>query len=95
MVCLGNGPRSFCHLLDCTCRLKKDAQLESSELSFTWGKMKTAAQEAASQIALRDCSKEAVRGMSIYTVLVKAEFNTIKHSFHKRFSASHEDLIPP
>ena len=39
---------------------KKDVQLESSELSFIWGKMRTAAQEAASQIALRDCSKEAV-----------------------------------
>ena len=32
---------------------KKDVQLESCELSFIWGKMRTAAQEAASQIALR------------------------------------------
>ena len=32
---------------------KKDAQLESFELSFIWGKMRTAAQEAAPQIALR------------------------------------------
>ena len=39
---------------------KKDVQLESCELSFIWGKMRTAAQEAASQIALRDCSKAAV-----------------------------------
>ena len=39
---------------------KKDIQLESCELSFIWGKMRTAAQEAASQIALRDCSKVAV-----------------------------------
>ena len=29
-------------------------------LSFVWGKMRTAAQEAASQIALRDCSKVSV-----------------------------------
>ena len=42
------------------CRLKKDAQLESCELSFIWGKIRTAAWEAASQIALRDCSKAAV-----------------------------------
>ena len=42
------------------CRLKKDAQLESCELSFIWGKMRTAAWVAASQIALRDCSKAAV-----------------------------------
>ena len=41
------------------CRLKKDIQLESCKLSCTWGKMRTAAQEAASQIALRDCSKVA------------------------------------
>ena len=34
------------------CRLKKDIQLESCELSFIWGKMRTAAWEAASQIAL-------------------------------------------
>ena len=39
---------------------KKDAQLESCELSFIWGKMRTVAQEAASQIALRDCSETAV-----------------------------------
>ena len=39
---------------------KKDVQLDSCELSFIWGKMRTVAQEAASQIALRDCSKVAV-----------------------------------
>ena len=44
----------------CHCGLKKDVQVESCELSFIWGKMRTAALEAASQIALRDCSKAAV-----------------------------------
>ena len=39
---------------------KKDVQIESGELSFIWGKMRTTAWEAASQIALRDCSKAAV-----------------------------------
>ena len=39
---------------------KKDVQLESCELSFIWGKRRTAALEAASQRALRDCSKVAV-----------------------------------
>ena len=39
---------------------KKNVQLESCELSFIWGKMRTAAQEAASQTAPRDCSKAAV-----------------------------------
>ena len=38
--------------------------------------------EAASQIALRDCSKAAVVE-SQYKVLLKGEFNTIKHSFYK------------
>ena len=38
----------------------KDAKCESCELSFIWGKMKTAAWETAPPIALRDCSKEAV-----------------------------------
>ena len=46
--------------------------------------MRTAAQEAASQIALRDCSKAAL-GESQYKVLVKEEFNTMKHSSYKRF----------
>ena len=73
---------------------KKDAQLESCELSFIWGKMRTATWEAASQIALRDCSKAAV-GESQYKVLVKGEFNTMKHSFYKRFFVSHEDLMSP
>ena len=38
---------------------KHHAQLESCELSFIWGKMRTVAQEAASHKALRDCSKAA------------------------------------
>ena len=49
----------------CHCGLKKDVQVESCELSFIWGKMRTAALEAASQIALRDCSKAEV-GVSQY-----------------------------
>ena len=53
---------------------KKNVQLESCELSFIWGKMRTAAWEAASQIALRDCSK----------VLVKGQCNAVKHTFYKR-----------
>ena len=40
------------------CRLKKNAQLESFELSFIGGKMRTAVQETAPQRALRNCSKE-------------------------------------
>ena len=42
---------------------KRKAQLEGfilKQLNFIWGKMRTAAQETAPQIALRDCCKEAV-----------------------------------
>ena len=50
--------------------------------------MRTAAQEAAPQIALRDCSKAAVGEVYIYIkVLVKGELNNIKHSFYKKFVA--------
>ena len=44
---------------------KKDVLLENCELSFIWGKIRTAAREAASQIALRDCSKQAVGKVNI------------------------------
>ena len=66
----------------------------SDKLNFIWSKMRTAAQETASQIAeklLQSGSGEK----SIYKVLVKGEFNTMKHSFYKRFFVSHEDLITP
>ena len=47
--------------------------------------MRSADQEAASQIALRDCSKAAVGKKSKYKALVKGEISAIKHSFYKRF----------
>ena len=34
-------------------------------------------------------------GKSIYKVLEKGEFNTLKHSFYKRVSVSHEGLMSP
>ena len=77
------------------CGLKKDIQLESCELSFIWGKMRTSALEATSQIALRDCSQRGSGGKSIYEVLLKGEFNIMNHSIYKRFFVSHEDLMSP
>ena len=77
------------------CGLQKDAQCESGKLSFICGKMSTAAGETAPQTALRDCSKEVVRGRSIYMILVKGEFSAIKCLFYKRFSISHEELMSP
>ena len=85
---------SGAYLVSLKCQLKKDVQLESSELSFIWGKMRTIAQEAVS-----DSSERLLQSGSgektIYKVLVKGEFNTMKHSFYKRFFVSHEDLMSP
>ena len=39
---------------------KRDVQLETCELSFIWGNMRTVVWKEASQITLRDCSKAAV-----------------------------------
>ena len=64
-------------------------------LSFIWSKMRTAAREAASQIALRDCSKDCSGGKTINKVLVKEEFNTMKYSFYKKVFVSLEDLMSP
>ena len=70
---------------------KTDEQFEICQLSFIWGKMRTAVQETASQRTLRNCSKETV-GESQYVSLVKGEFNAIKHLLYKRFPASREEL---
>ena len=43
-------------------------------VSFIWGKMRTAAQETAFQIALRNYSKEVGGKVSIYVILVKGEY---------------------
>ena len=58
------------------CRLKKKkkkAQHECCKLSFIWGRMRTATQETAPQITLRNCSKGVGEKISIYVILVKAE----------------------
>ena len=34
-------------------------------------------------------------GKSVYKVLVKGEFNTMKHSIYKRFFVSHDGLMSP
>ena len=43
----------------------KNAQCESCELSFIWGKMRTAARETEFQITLRNCSEEALGGARV------------------------------
>ena len=59
-----------------SCRLKKYAQLQSWELSFIWGKMRT------------DCSEkllERSRGnVSIYGILVKGRIQATVHAVYRR-----------
>jgi len=51
--------------------LQNKPQHESGKLSFIWGKMKTIAQDTASQVAPRNCSKEVEKKVSIDVILVK------------------------
>ena len=52
----------------------KNAQCKSCQLSFIWGKMRTAAWEIHPQTALRNCSKEVGGKDSIHVILVKGEY---------------------
>ena len=45
----------------------------------------------SSKRLLQSCSG----GKSTYKVLMKEEFNTIKHLLYKMFSVSHEELMSP
>ena len=65
---------SFPSLVAKSVSWKKNAQCESCELSFIWGKMRTITQETAFQIALRNCSKEVGGKISIYVILVKWKY---------------------
>ena len=71
------------------CRLKKTSQSESCELSFIWGKMRTAVQQTTPQIALRDCSKETGLGAEDVCDSDEGTVHTIKYVF-SQVSSSHE-----
>ena len=60
---------------------KKKSRRESCEWSFTWGKMRTIVWEAACQIALRNCSKKVDRKVSVYAILMKAEYMKLSTCF--------------
>ena len=69
--------------------LKKKAWFENCKLNFIWGRMRTAAQETAPQIALINCSKEVVGGMvSIYMIFGEGGIHAIKHIFFQKVSTS-------
>ena len=52
----------------------KYAPHESCDLSFIWGKMKMITQGIAFHIALRHCSKEIGKKVSMYVIWVKGEY---------------------
>ena len=49
--------------------------VQSYELTFIWGKIRTGALKRATQIALRNCSEEAEEKVSIYVILVNTYFS--------------------
>ena len=50
-------------------------------------------QSESQHLSSGETAPERQRGRSIHQILVKGEFSAIKHSFCKRFSASHEKLM--
>ena len=57
-----------------------------AELGFIWGKMRTIAWDIASQIALRNCSKEVGAESQYICDFGEGEVHVIKHIFFcKRF----------
>ena len=60
---------------------QNDVQLESCELSFIWGQNEDCRSGDSSERLLQSGNG----GKSVHKVLVKREFNGMKHSFYKRF----------
>ena len=50
---------------------------------------------STSESSERLLSRVFSRGRSVYKILVKGKFSAIKHSFYKRFHASHKELMSP
>ena len=75
------------------CQLKKDVPLESSKFYLVQK------EDCSLGGSLSDGSERPLQsgsgGKSIYKVLVKGTFNTMKHSIYKGFFASHEGLMSP
>ena len=64
-------------------------------VKFYWGQNEDCSPRGSISDSSERLLQRSSGGKSIYKVLVKGEFNTIKHSFYKRFFASHEDLMSP
>ena len=57
-----------------------------------WGKIRTATQETAPQIAEKRLQRDR-EGKPVYMIYGKGAFKTIKHLSYKRFSTSHKELM--
>ena len=77
------------------CGLKKNAQRESCELSFIWGKMRTIGWETTFQVALRNCSKEVGGKVSVIYGFSEGggRVRAVKHTFWQRVAASHKEQM--
>ena len=64
---------------------KKRVQLESCELSFIWGQNEDCSPGGSISDSSERLLQNSSGGKTICKVLVKAEFNTMKHSFYRRF----------
>ena len=73
----------------------KNAQCESCELSFIWGKNEDYSPGDSTSDNSERLLHRGSGGMSIYKILMKGDFNAIKHLLYKRFSASHEKQMSP
>ena len=71
----------------------EDAQLESGKLSFIWGQNEDCSPGGSTSDSSARLPQRGRGGRSIYKVLRKGEFSTIKHSFYKTFPSSQEDLM--
>ena len=80
--------------MGCHFGLKKDVQLESCEL-FYLGQNEDCSLGGSISDSSERLLQSSSGGKTIYNILVKGEFNTMKHSFYKRFFVSHEDLMSP
>ena len=72
---------------------EKYVQLESCELKFYLGQNEDCSLGGSISDSSERLLQSSSGGKSMYKVLVKGEFNTMKHSIYKKFFVSHEDLI--
>ena len=77
------------------CHLKKRCTTWELWIKFYLGQNEDYSLRGSISDSSERLLQSSSRGKSIYKVLVKGKFNTMKHSFYKRFFVSHEGLMSP